>query len=66
MVLDILFNIAMLLSLSIVYTTHNLRRLKAGPLRNLIMGIIIGAVGILIMSRPFVYQEGSSSIVAQS
>ena len=58
MVLDILFNIAMLLSLSIVYTTHNLRRLKAGPLRNLIMGIIIGAVGILIMSRPFVYQEG--------
>lgn len=58
MVLDILFNIGMLLSLSVIYTTHSLRRLKPGPLRDLIMGLIVGAVGILIMSRPFIYQEG--------
>ncbi len=58
MVIDIVFNIAMLLSLSIVYTTHTLRLLKVGHLKHLLMGVVIGIVGILIMLRPFVYQAG--------
>ncbi len=58
MVIDIVFNIAMLLSLSIVYTTHNLRLLKVGHLKHLLMGVVIGIVGVLIMRRPFVYQAG--------
>ncbi|MFA7371558.1 MAG: diguanylate cyclase, partial [Sphaerochaetaceae bacterium] len=48
----------MLLSLSIVYTTHNINPFKLHRGKNLLIGLAIGVVGILIMSRPFIYQEG--------
>lgn len=58
MVIDIIYNIALLLSLSVIYATLPIRRIRDDRLFLVLMGIILGAVGVLIMSRPLVLSPG--------
>jgi diguanylate cyclase (GGDEF)-like protein/PAS domain S-box-containing protein len=58
MIIDIIYNISLLLSISVIYATLPIRRLRNDRLFLFLMGVILGAVGILIMSRPLVLAPG--------
>ena len=58
MVIDIVYNIALLLSLSVVYSALPQRRFTQNRLSLVGMGLVIGGVGLLIMSRPLVLVPG--------
>ena len=58
MAIDIVYNIALLLSLSAIYAIYPFKFSRKNILHVLALGIAIGLVGMLIMSRPFVLAEG--------
>ncbi|OHD29703.1 MAG: hypothetical protein A2Y31_02325 [Spirochaetes bacterium GWC2_52_13] len=58
MVIDIIYNIALLLSVSVVYATYPFKAMRTTKRFLTVMGVAIGLVGMLIMSRPFVLSEG--------
>jgi diguanylate cyclase (GGDEF)-like protein/PAS domain S-box-containing protein len=58
MVFDIIYNIALLLSVGIIYAVTPLNKIQLTRRQQLLVGIVIGAAGILIMSRPVVFSEG--------
>ncbi|MGE4584315.1 MAG: HD domain-containing phosphohydrolase [Sphaerochaeta sp.] len=55
---NVLFNIALLLSLSVFFATYPFRNLKRLNSHRITIGIIIGFLGILLMLNPFVLFEG--------
>ncbi|MFA6646164.1 MAG: HD domain-containing phosphohydrolase [Sphaerochaetaceae bacterium] len=58
MVIDLVYNIALLLSLSAIYAIYPFKFSRKSLLHVLALGIAIGLVGMLIMSRPFVFTKG--------
>ncbi len=58
MVIDIIYNIALLLSVSVVYATYPFKAMRTTKRFLTIMGVAIGLVGLLIMSRPYILAEG--------
>lgn len=58
MVIDIIYNIALLLSLSVLFTTFEIKDLAKNRRYEILLGLFIGVVGLLVMSRPFVLFEG--------
>jgi len=58
MIIDLFYNIALLLSLSVIYTTFPLHGTRSNRWVEIITGCIIGLAGILIMSRPYLLMEG--------
>lgn len=55
---SILYNIAMLLSLSIFFATYPFKRLAYISSHTVIVGAFIGVVGILVMLNPLVIKDG--------
>lgn len=55
---SILYNIAMLLSLSIFFATYPFKRLTRLSSHQVIVGVVIGFSGILVMLNPLVITEG--------
>lgn len=58
MFIDIVYNIALLLSVSIIYATFPFKAQRQTNGVRILLGLVIGAVGLLIMSRPAVLLEG--------
>ncbi len=58
MVADIVFNITILLILSVVYSTYPFKSHKKHPLYKPLVGVAIGLFGILIMLFPMIIEEG--------
>lgn len=58
MILDIIYNISLLLSVAVIFAVVPSRQLKLERLYPILMGVVIGGVGILLMSRPVVYSQG--------
>lgn len=58
MIIDIIFNILILLTLSVVYSTYPFKSHKRHPFYKPLVGITIGLFGILIMLFPMVIEEG--------
>lgn len=58
MIIDLLYNIALLLSLSVIYATYPFKGIRREKALDLFIGLIMGLAGILIMSRPFHIAEG--------
>jgi diguanylate cyclase (GGDEF)-like protein/PAS domain S-box-containing protein len=58
MVFDIIYNISLLLSVGIVYAVTPFNRIQLNTRQKILVGVVIGAVGMLIMSRPVVFTEG--------
>lgn len=58
MVIDIIYNIALLLSLGIVYAIYPFKSMVKLRRHMILLGVGIGLVGLLLMSRPFVLVEG--------
>ena len=55
---DVIYNIALLLSVGSIYAISPLNRTQFSKKQQCIIGVLIGAVGLLIMSRPVVFTEG--------
>ena len=55
---SILYNIAMLLSLSIFFATYPFKSFKRLSSHQVIVGVVIGLSGILVMLNPLVITEG--------
>jgi diguanylate cyclase (GGDEF)-like protein/PAS domain S-box-containing protein len=53
MIVDIIYNIALLLSLSIIYATSPSKGLGITLWSRILMGVAIGAAGVLVMANPF-------------
>ena len=58
MVVDIVINILLLLILSVVYSTYPFKNYKKLFSHTPLVGIIIGLLGILVMFRPMVIEQG--------
>lgn len=55
---NILYNIAMLLSLSIFFATYPFKSFKRLSSHQVLVGVIIGTAGILVMLNPLVIKDG--------
>lgn len=55
---NILFNMAILLTLSVFFTTYPFKNPRKLYSYRVLVGLIIGLVGILVMLNPFVLEEG--------
>ncbi|HKL58793.1 MAG TPA: HD domain-containing phosphohydrolase [Sphaerochaeta sp.] len=58
MVVDIIFNILLLLILSVVYSTYPFKNYKKLFSHTPFVGILLGVLGILIMLNPMVIEQG--------
>ncbi|WP_321302006.1 HD domain-containing phosphohydrolase [uncultured Sphaerochaeta sp.] len=58
MMVNVLFNIAMLLTLSVFFTTYPFKNPRKLYSYHILVGIVIGVVGILVMLNPFILEEG--------
>lgn len=58
MMVNVLFNIAMLLTLSVFFTTYPYKNPRKLYSYHILVGIVIGVVGILVMLNPFILEEG--------
>ena len=58
MVVDIIFNILLLLILSVVYSTYPFKNYKKLFSHTPFVGILLGVLGILIMLNPMVVEQG--------
>lgn len=58
MLIDIVYNIALLLSISVVYVTYPFKAQTRSAVVRMFFGLAIGLVGLLIMSRPAVLFQG--------
>ncbi|MDC7246165.1 MAG: diguanylate cyclase [Sphaerochaetaceae bacterium] len=56
--LDLLYNVTLLLSLTVIYTLLPFDRFRNTTLKEFSLAIIVAVVGILIMSNPFILAEG--------
>jgi diguanylate cyclase (GGDEF)-like protein/PAS domain S-box-containing protein len=56
--IDIIYNIALLLSLSVIYTTVPTREGNDSLISQLAIGLAIGAAGLLVMLNPFLLAPG--------
>ena len=55
---NLLFNIAMLLTLSVFFATYPFKNPRKLYSYRVLVGIVIGLVGILVMLNPFVFEQG--------
>lgn len=55
---NILYNISMLLALSVFFTTYPFKDLRRLTSHHLLVGVIIGVVGILVMLNPLRFADG--------
>ena len=58
MVIDSIYNLALLLSLSAIYAIFPFKKMKKRQNHSLLVGLIIGFAGIMVMSRPSVLSAG--------
>lgn len=58
MVIDIINNIALLLSVSVIFATYPFKSAHASKRVLVLMGLVVGSLGLLIMSRPAVLLQG--------
>ncbi|MFA7643289.1 MAG: LytS/YhcK type 5TM receptor domain-containing protein, partial [Sphaerochaetaceae bacterium] len=58
MLIDIIYNIALLLAVSLFFATHPFKQLHKEWWFRTLMGLAIGTLGLLVMSRPAVLMEG--------
>ena len=58
MVLDIMYNIALLLSVGAIFSTIRFKYLRTAKIMKMLEGVIIGVIGLLIMSRPVPISQG--------
>jgi diguanylate cyclase (GGDEF)-like protein/PAS domain S-box-containing protein len=58
MIIAIIYNIALLLSLSVVYATYPFKEYKTFRNHTTLIGLVLGFSGILIMINPFVLSSG--------
>lgn len=58
MIIDIVYNISLLLAVGVIYAVYPMKRVRLGLLHQVLLGFIVGAVGLVIMSRPAVLIEG--------
>lgn len=57
-VLDIILNIALLLSISIIFATFPLRKISFTKRSQYLMGLVIGVIGVLLINRAVIITEG--------
>ncbi len=58
MMVNVLFNIAILLTLSVFFATYPFKNPRKLYSYHILVGIVIGIVGILVMLNPFILEEG--------
>ncbi|MFA5570077.1 MAG: HD domain-containing phosphohydrolase [Sphaerochaetaceae bacterium] len=58
MVVDIVYNIALLLAVSVIFSTFPLKTDVLTKRSQILLGVIVGLLGILIMSRPAFFSSG--------
>ncbi|PKL13866.1 MAG: diguanylate cyclase [Spirochaetae bacterium HGW-Spirochaetae-8] len=58
MIVDIIYNIALLLSLSIIYAISPIKGLGISFKSKVLMGVVIGIAGLLVMANPFLLVPG--------
>lgn len=56
--INVLFNIALLLAMSVFFATYPFKNLKKITSHRILSGLVIGVIGILVMLSPFVLLEG--------
>lgn len=56
--INVLFNIALLLAMSVFFATYPFKNLKKLTSHRILAGLVIGMIGILVMLSPFVLFEG--------
>ncbi len=56
--IGLIYNLSLLLILSLIFSIVSVRIEKTKYLRNLLAGILIGVIGIAIMSNPVIFIEG--------
>jgi len=57
-VINVLFNIALLLAMSVFFATYPFKNLRKITSHRMLAGLVIGGIGILVMLSPFVLFEG--------
>ena len=58
MVIDVVYNISLLLTVGVIFAVYPMKRMRLDRVHRVLVGFIIAAVGLLIMSRPAVFAEG--------
>jgi diguanylate cyclase (GGDEF)-like protein/PAS domain S-box-containing protein len=58
MIISVIYNIALLLSLSVVYATYPFKDYKSLRNHDIIIGFVVGVFGLVIMMNPFVLSSG--------
>lgn len=58
MVMDVVYNIALLLALGVVYAILPYREVGKSTRDQVLSGLVIGLAGLLIMAKPFTYYSG--------